>query len=114
LDNKRQKTKRLKKAASGRLLPFSISVCAESVIPEWIALFKEDVSLKVHPEGRHEIQDHRASESEEREINEIEPDFGSGNIELFTQIGTNAKNIEFNEFTDVFHRCGVFKCKLGI
>jgi hypothetical protein len=62
LGNNLQKIKTLKKAASRRLLPFSISVFGKSIIPKGIALSKENVSLQVHPEGRHEIQDHRASE----------------------------------------------------
>jgi hypothetical protein len=72
-------------------------------MPKRITLSEEDVTLHVHPESNNQIQNDRAAESEKRQINEIQPDAGSSDVEPLTNGCTNAKQIVLNYFAQFVH-----------
>jgi hypothetical protein len=84
------------------------------LIPNGIAPAKPDITLDVHPKSDDEINDDRTAERKKTEVYEIEPDFRTGYIEFFTQVGANAKHIVFYKTSQSFHQKQFFQKQISV
>jgi hypothetical protein len=85
----------------------------KSVVEKRITFSEKYVPLQVHPESDDEINNYRATKSEERQVNEIEANFRSCYVKFFCQVGAYAKGAEFNVVSKPFHKCGVSHNKVS-
>ena len=76
-------------------------------VPQRIPLAKKNIALNVHPEKDNKVDDDRRAKGEKGEVDKIEPDPGTGNVELFAEVTANAKSLQYHKaskFFQFFHK----------
>ena len=77
-------------------------------IPERISFPVGNILPHIHPESNKKVDNNRTAKGKKGQVNKVKPDCGRSNIEFFTQIGTNAKNVGLNEFSEFFLHASAF------
>lgn len=75
--------------------------CSE--LPDGRAVVTPEMLSYFHPESKHQVQDNRRPESQERGVNKIKPDAAGREVEFFPQSGTNSEDLIFQEITKWYH-----------